>query len=1133
MRLERLGLMRYGHFTDAAVTFPRPAGTAPDLHVIYGPNEAGKSTLFSAWLDLLFGIPTRTAYNFLHDNRALRIEADISSASGALALARLKGNTNTLLDRATDAPLPEAALGAALGGLDRDAYTTMFSLDDDTLESGGESILDSKGDLGQLLFSASAGLADLSEALRALHEEGAAWFRPTGRKFQLSAHKTRLAELVAERKAVDLQVSAWRKLSQTRAQAEASYLAARARRSETQTRAEQLRRDLDALPMLQRLNALQARLAELPEPQPLPADWGSALTDWMREEAELAALLPEARRAQAECARALDTLKDDPEALALLPRLEGLEGQFGAIARQQADLPKRREELAELQDQMTRLVDRLERPGLTPADAILAPTIAQGLADLIEADAVLRSAEAIAQQEMDKAQRALQDRPDTPPLEGAALARLAPLVEDLRRADLLRHSADAAEKLEAAQAARAQAFAALAPWQGTAADLAALDLPSPDSLRALDGTLTQAMQDARAAQGECDRLQELVARLRADTCAAQPVSAAEAAAARTARDAAWTAHLGDLTRQSAEAFAVALQADDAVSAARLEQAGLAERLRVVAQEHAALDLALARNVAASQQVAQVQAQVSAHWALLGVKGQGRHIADLIDWLARRHRALEAQARLHECTAAQRALADRLGGAAKSLGAALAALGRPLPSADYATSLAEAEALLATAEVLRQTARLRADLDARALAVTQAQQARADWQKDWDRLCAATWIGTPAPTARDMRARLAIVAELDRLAPQADTMMRRIARIEEDIDSFTATLTQLAQTLNLPPAPQIDSLWPQLRQRLKQAQATQNERARLQTERAGAQERLDALALRHERLHAAIAPLQAHFGTDSLAEIARQIDAIARATELSAEYASLHHDLAAHLRASDPVPEIARLGALDVDQARAEAETLAATLAAQDDALRTAYADLAEAEKALEGTGHDGAAARLEAERQTLLLQIEDEAAQFMARQAGVIAVEQALRLYRDTHRSTMMARAADAFALLTAGRYTGLSTQPDGRGEILIAQQAGGATKPVDTLSKGTRFQLYLALRAAGYLELATTRPCVPFIADDIMETFDDTRAEAAFRLLAQMAGHGQVIYLTHHAHLCEIARKACPDVQLHDLRAL
>ena len=41
----------------------------------------------------------------------------------------------------------------------------MFSLDDDTLEDGGESILASKGDLGQLLFSASAGLSDLGRNL--------------------------------------------------------------------------------------------------------------------------------------------------------------------------------------------------------------------------------------------------------------------------------------------------------------------------------------------------------------------------------------------------------------------------------------------------------------------------------------------------------------------------------------------------------------------------------------------------------------------------------------------------------------------------------------------------------------------------------------------------------------------------------------------------------------------------------------------------------------------------------------------------------------------------------------------------------------------------------------------------------
>jgi len=50
------------------------------------------------------------------------------------------------------------------------------------------------------------------------------------------------------------------------------------------------------------------------------------------------------------------------------------------------------------------------------------------------------------------------------------------------------------------------------------------------------------------------------------------------------------------------------------------------------------------------------------------------------------------------------------------------------------------------------------------------------------------------------------------------------------------------------------------------------------------------------------------------------------------------------------------------------------------------------------------------------------------------------------------------------------------------------------------------------------------------METFDDFRAEEAFRLFMDMARVGQVIYLTHHDHLCAIARRICPGVLIHRL---
>jgi len=53
------------------------------------------------------------------------------------------------------------------------------------------------------------------------------------------------------------------------------------------------------------------------------------------------------------------------------------------------------------------------------------------------------------------------------------------------------------------------------------------------------------------------------------------------------------------------------------------------------------------------------------------------------------------------------------------------------------------------------------------------------------------------------------------------------------------------------------------------------------------------------------------------------------------------------------------------------------------------------------------------------------------------------------------------------------------------------------------------------------------------METFDDERSAQAFRLLAQIGRIGQVIYLTHHEHLCDIAKRVCPEVRVHQLEQL
>lgn len=114
----QIGLRRYGKFTDAFIDFGERVAGFADLHIVYGPNEAGKSTAMSACADLIFGIPAQSKFNFLHPYAAMRIEAEVETSGGIRRFCRIKRPHNSLLDEAEN-PVPDTLLPGELGGLDR------------------------------------------------------------------------------------------------------------------------------------------------------------------------------------------------------------------------------------------------------------------------------------------------------------------------------------------------------------------------------------------------------------------------------------------------------------------------------------------------------------------------------------------------------------------------------------------------------------------------------------------------------------------------------------------------------------------------------------------------------------------------------------------------------------------------------------------------------------------------------------------------------------------------------------------------------------------------------------------------------------------------------------------------------
>src|SRR5438034_1310217 len=96
MRIARLDLLAFGSFAAQKLVFGRKPGA---IELVYGPNEAGKSTTLRAISALLFGIPERTRDAHRHVASELRVGALLESREGKnLEIVRRKGRKGTLRD---------------------------------------------------------------------------------------------------------------------------------------------------------------------------------------------------------------------------------------------------------------------------------------------------------------------------------------------------------------------------------------------------------------------------------------------------------------------------------------------------------------------------------------------------------------------------------------------------------------------------------------------------------------------------------------------------------------------------------------------------------------------------------------------------------------------------------------------------------------------------------------------------------------------------------------------------------------------------------------------------------------------------------------------------------------------------
>ena len=469
MRFQAVHLTRFGCFTDQSVQFG-PATEAPDFHIIYGDNEAGKSTLRDAITAFLYGIPARTDHNFLHDYMALQIGADLDLSTGPRSAIRVKANRESL--RGPDgAVLNEDTLSRELLGLTESDFVNLFSLDLHALLEGGADILQAKGDLGALLFAGASGISSVSQTIDRARETANAFFKPRASSSQLAQKLKRLKDIDAELKSLDVHAPQFRRIKLAAADAQRAYDEAAQALKENRAAYEKQKLILQALEPWRELRDLQTRLEAFGDAP--PADEQALIraralqTERVTLEDTKSQLEEQLERAEEES----KTFQPPPYQDRLITGLEALQvDELEARASTaRLDLPSRHAELEDVNRQINGALGRLGLdPKSDPEPFLISKTDAARIAALADTGETLTTENDRAHSELENAKShlALAKEELSNLSEPQDFTALDDALTTYRRDLDTDHLREMESGLETAQRRFDRAFAALAPWEG-------------------------------------------------------------------------------------------------------------------------------------------------------------------------------------------------------------------------------------------------------------------------------------------------------------------------------------------------------------------------------------------------------------------------------------------------------------------------------------------------------------------------------------------------------------------------------------------------------------------------------------------------------------------------------------------
>ncbi|MCC7380515.1 MAG: AAA family ATPase [Deltaproteobacteria bacterium] len=1155
MRFLELSLIAFGPFTDRRLDL---RGGREGLHVIYGPNEAGKSSTLRAVSDLLYGIPAQSRDAHRHEPAALRIGAQLRAKDGReIAIIRRKGAKQTLLNP-DESPLPDDALAPFLGGVTRELFATMFGLDHERLVAGASSLLAGEGQLGASLYGASLGVSGLHKVLKRLEREADDLFNPRAVKPKINASLKRWQELVKKSRDEALPPQEWERIRRELETLELQREGLAFERQELSVRLGQLTRLRTALPKLAALELLRRELEELGALPELGATAAEDRRAALRERDEARRAIAKHEREIADLAQRHDELPDatgwlqaEGAILSLKERLAAHREVESRLPGLSADLDRTTREIEGLQSSLgadaSRVrVDRAQRARLLE---LLGRSVELG-SDLRR----LGQARDRAAQELHALDHRLAEL--SPHLDAFELR--AALERGQRDGDLEARERDLADQLAKTERKLKSELSQLERWSGGIDALLGATFPSSDAVevwRDRFGDLEQ--RRARLERTRMD-LEVRQRAIRADLLEVQlggelPTDE-DLRNARAARDAIGERLRVRVTKPASlfeELDAAIRRADAIVDRLRADAERVSRRSGLEARQRSEEEAAAAL---VRDEAALLGAEEDARrgWATLwpGLAAPPGTPKEMLSWLRRHAAVVDLAARRSDLeaevaairariSAHDRAVRERLAG----IGVTAIAAGWPGAQARARSELDRVESLARTRETLTEQKRI---ADER-LKATEAELALAagdyhQWRQQFDRLVARLGL----EGAREPSEVQAILEGVDALERLRDLR----ARIDDDLQlqrarlaSFEASVREVMEALEArgagarearengaAPVEAPDLAAERLFAELMRAKDATVNRAAIESQLSRARSELADAQEVVSRTERELALMQAAARVDSLEALEIVEQRAERRRRVREEVGVLETQLL-ELGAGLGVSALAQ-AAKEIGPERIEVE-----LEAQSQRVIELEREIAALDREIGARrgrrdaldGRDDAARAAE-EAEAVAAEIRSHVERYLLVHLAAVMLRRQIDRYREEHAGSLLLRAGDLLARLSGSSLVRLESALDDHSRpILLGVRPSGQRLEVSAMSDGTRDQLYLALRIATierYLRQSSTE-ALPLVVDDILLNFDDDRAEVALQILGELSDQLQILFFTHHARLVELAQRAVPAQRL------